>query len=169
MIACVKFALCCPIQVTHSSFPPPLFSLPPPLHSFFVTTQPIQAMTSTYSYDLNGATVRPEAKVQADRYFFHISMADKKSKTGRLVHMHSFNTPLTALASLSHQRLSIHTSAQVHVLSTHSACHLAGIYVDSPCKCDMQNTAPAPVTAVYKACLQRVILCGIVHVSSIPV
>lgn len=35
-------------------------------------------MTSMYGYDLNGATVRPEAKVQANRYFLHISMADKR-------------------------------------------------------------------------------------------
>ena len=40
-------------------------------------------MTSMYGYDLNGATVRPEAKVQANRYFFHINMADKRSKQGR--------------------------------------------------------------------------------------
>ena len=33
-----------------------------------------------YGYDLNGATVRPEAKVQTNRYFLHINMADKRGK-----------------------------------------------------------------------------------------
>ena len=40
----------------------------------------MQVMTSMYGYDLNGATVRPEAKVQTNRYFLHINMADKRGK-----------------------------------------------------------------------------------------
>ena len=61
----------------------------------------MQMMTAMYSYNLNGAMVRPEAKLQTNRYFFHIIMADKKGEA-MCMHIPLTCTLLTAIGSLSH-------------------------------------------------------------------